>query len=173
MRDRSLRAQLLRLLFLPVAGILAIGAIAAYYLAHEPAKAAYDASLVNAALALGEAIRMRGGVATIDLPSDADRVLRTDRYDKVFYVVRDPSGVRLAGDAGIPLPAYDYVIKCSHVFNVLDARGAVSVTERVALMKRTRDLAVSCAHLYVDSREKLGFPLLKKEETVEVADAAR
>ncbi len=104
MKDRSLRAQLLRLLLLPVAGILALGSVAAYYFSLEPATAAYDASLVNSALALGEAIRMRGGVATVDLPSDADRVLRTDRYDKVYYVVRDPAGVRLAGDAGIPLP---------------------------------------------------------------------
>ena len=107
MKDRSLRAQLLRLLFLPVAGILAVGSVAAYYLSLEPATAAYDASLVNSALALGETIRMRGGVATVDLPSGAERVLRTDRYDKIYYVVRDPSGASVAGDAGIPLPPPD------------------------------------------------------------------
>jgi glycyl-tRNA synthetase alpha chain len=58
------------------------------------------------------------------------------------------------------LPAYEGALKCSHLFNVLDARGAVSVTERVALMKRIRDLAVTCAQEYVASRERLGFPLL-------------
>ena len=68
-------------------------------------------------------------------------------------------------EAGLVLPAYECALKCSHAFNVLDARGAVSVTERVALMKRVRDLAVGCAKAYVESREKLGFPLLQKEES--------
>ncbi len=63
-------------------------------------------------------------------------------------------------DAGLVLPAYECALKCSHLFNVLDARGAVSVTERVGLMKRVRDLAVACARAYVESRERLGFPLL-------------
>ena len=64
-------------------------------------------------------------------------------------------------EAGLVLPAYEGALKCSHLFNVLDARGAVSVTERVALMKRVRDLAVGCAQEYVASRERLGFPLLR------------
>jgi glycyl-tRNA synthetase alpha chain len=63
-------------------------------------------------------------------------------------------------EAGLVLPAYECALKCSHAFNVLDARGAVSVTERVALIKRVRDLAVACAKAYVESREQLGFPLL-------------
>jgi len=58
------------------------------------------------------------------------------------------------------LPAYEGALKCSHLFNVLDARGAVSVTERVALIRRVRRLAVACAEAYVESRERLGFPLL-------------
>jgi len=81
-------------------------------------------------------------------------------------------------EAGIVLPAYENTLKCSHLFNVMDARGAVSVTERVALMKRVRDLAIACARAYVESREKLGFPLLQENlqtvetrETSEVADA--
>jgi glycyl-tRNA synthetase alpha chain len=66
-------------------------------------------------------------------------------------------------DADLVLPAYESALKCSHLFNVLDARGAVSVTERVALIKRVRNLAVTCAHAYVASREQLGFPLLAKD----------
>ncbi|HVT56788.1 MAG TPA: glycine--tRNA ligase subunit alpha [Thermoanaerobaculia bacterium] len=62
--------------------------------------------------------------------------------------------------AGLVLPAYECALKCSHAFNVLDARGAVSATERVGLMKRVRELAVACAKAYVESRERLGFPLL-------------
>jgi glycyl-tRNA synthetase alpha chain len=63
--------------------------------------------------------------------------------------------------ADLVLPAYECALKCSHAFNVLDARGAVSVTERVALMKRVRDLSVACAKAYVAARERLGFPLLR------------
>jgi glycyl-tRNA synthetase alpha chain len=65
-------------------------------------------------------------------------------------------------EAGLTIPAYECALKCSHQFNVLDARGAVSVTERVALIKRVRDLAVACAHSYVAQREALGWPLLPK-----------
>jgi len=80
-------------------------------------------------------------------------------------------------EEGLVLPAYECALKCSHSFNVLDARGAVSVTERVGLMKRVRDLAIACAKAYVESREKLGFPLLqgdaRLELVTEVADASR
>ncbi len=59
-------------------------------------------------------------------------------------------------------PAYDYVLKCSHSFNMLDARGAISVTERAHYIGRVRNLSKLCAELYVAQREKMGFPLLKK-----------
>jgi glycyl-tRNA synthetase alpha chain len=61
-------------------------------------------------------------------------------------------------------PAYDYILKCSHTFNLLDARGAVSVTERTGYIGRVRQLARRCAKAYVKQREKLGFPLLKQGE---------
>ncbi len=59
-------------------------------------------------------------------------------------------------------PAYDYVLKCSHSFNMLDARGAISVTERAHYIGRVRNLSRLCAEAYVAQREKMGFPLLKK-----------
>lgn len=59
-------------------------------------------------------------------------------------------------------PAYDYVLKCSHTFNLLDARGAISVTERTGYITRVRNLARACASTYFEERERLGFPLLKK-----------
>ncbi|MDK2927091.1 MAG: glycyl-tRNA synthetase alpha chain [Bacillota bacterium] len=62
------------------------------------------------------------------------------------------------------LPAYDYILKCSHTFNLLDARGAISVTERTSFIGRVRVLARECAQAYVAQREKLGFPLLKRKE---------
>ena len=60
------------------------------------------------------------------------------------------------------LPAYDYVLKCSHTFNNLDARGAISTTERMSYILRVRDMAKKCAEIFVKTREDLGHPLLKK-----------
>jgi glycyl-tRNA synthetase len=64
----------------------------------------------------------------------------------------------------LPLPAYDFVIKASHAFNMLDARGAISVTERTGYITRIRDLARLIAIEYTSSREKLNYPLLPKEK---------
>jgi glycyl-tRNA synthetase alpha chain len=79
---------------------------------------------------------------------------------------------RLIGE-GLPLPAYDYCLKCSHAFNNLDARGAISVTERAAYIGRVRALAHLCAQGYLDSREALGFPLLPPAERKKAVEAAR
>ena len=64
------------------------------------------------------------------------------------------------------VPAYDYVLKCSHSFNLLDARGAISVTERTGYITRIRNMAKECAKGYVEQREALGFPLLKVKEGI-------
>lgn len=66
-------------------------------------------------------------------------------------------------DKNLPLPAYEMVLKASHVFNLLDARRAISVTERQRFILRVRTLARSVAQNYYESRESLGFPLLKAE----------
>ena len=60
---------------------------------------------------------------------------------------------------GLVLPTLDYVLKCSHTFNLLDARGVISVTERTRYIGRIRNLARQVAHLYLQQRETLGFPL--------------
>ena len=65
-------------------------------------------------------------------------------------------------DAGLPLPAYEQVCKASHTFNLLDARRAISVTERQRYILRVRTLSRGVAEAYVAQREKLGFPGLKK-----------
>ncbi|MGZ8199013.1 MAG: glycine--tRNA ligase subunit alpha [Burkholderiales bacterium] len=66
-------------------------------------------------------------------------------------------------EADLVLPAYEMVLKCSHTFNLLDARGAISVTERAAYIARVRALAKLVAQAYYDSRETLGFPMCKRE----------
>jgi len=65
---------------------------------------------------------------------------------------------------GLVLPAYEFCLKCSHTFNLLDARGAISVTERTGYIARIRNLARACAEAFLAQREAMGFPLLKKRD---------
>ena len=65
-------------------------------------------------------------------------------------------------EAGLPIPAYEMTMKASHSFNLLDARGSISVTERQAYILRVRTLSRAVAKAFYESREALGFPLLKK-----------
>ena len=66
------------------------------------------------------------------------------------------------------LPAYEQMVKASHAFNLLDARHAVSVTERQRFILRVRTLARGVAEGYRESREALGYPLLKNQQTLSV-----
>lgn len=78
-----------------------------------------------------------------------------------LFNMYEKESVRLV-EKKLVFPAYDFVLKCSHAFNLLDARGAISVTERASYIGRVRNMAKLCAAAYVEQREKLGFPLLKK-----------
>ncbi|TMW73849.1 glycine--tRNA ligase subunit alpha [Alteribacter natronophilus] len=80
-----------------------------------------------------------------------------------LFSTYEQEGIRTL-EEGLVIPAYDYVLKCSHAFNMLDAQGAVSVTERTGYIGRIRNLARKCARAYYDERERLGFPLLKEKE---------
>lgn len=66
-------------------------------------------------------------------------------------------------EKGVVLPAYDLTMKCSHIFNILDARGAISVTQREGYILRVRKMSAAVAKDYYAKREELGFPLLKKQ----------
>ncbi len=86
--------------------------------------------------------------------ADVDMLFRLfDMYEK--------ESLRIIG-LGLVLPAYDYCLKCSHTFNLLNARGAISVAERASIIGRVRNLARLCAEGYLKQREAMGFPLLKK-----------
>ena len=87
----------------------------------------------------------------------SDEALLFDLFDKY-----EAEAVRVIG-AGHVHPAHDYVLKCSHTFNLLDARGAISVSQRTAFIGRVRKLARLCAEAYLAQREALGYPMLKKE----------
>lgn len=73
-------------------------------------------------------------------------------------------------ELGLPLPAYEQVLQASHAFNLLDARHAISVTERQRYILRVRSLARAVAQAYYEAREKLGFPMLNKKPSDEVAN---
>jgi glycyl-tRNA synthetase alpha chain len=76
------------------------------------------------------------------------------------FVLYEEESARLM-DAGLALPAYETVLKAAHTFNLLDARGAISVTERAGYIGRIRKLARAVAQSYYESRERLGFPMLE------------
>jgi glycyl-tRNA synthetase alpha chain len=72
----------------------------------------------------------------------------------------------------LALPAYEQVLKAAHSFNLLDARGAISVTERAAYIGRIRNLSRSVAQSYLDSRARLGFPMAPREWVAQVTKKA-
>lgn len=79
----------------------------------------------------------------------------------------EAESLRIIGE-GLVLPAYEYCLKCSHTFNLLDARGAISVTERTGYIARIRNLARACAEGYLKQRESMGFPLLRRIRAGEI-----
>jgi len=79
-----------------------------------------------------------------------------------LFAKYEAESMRIIGESLI-LPAYEYCLKCSHTFNLLDARGAISVTERTGYIARIRNLARACAEGYLKQRADMGFPLLKKD----------
>ena len=104
MAARSLRAHLLRMLLPPIAALLLLGALVAYYPSIEPATAAYDQGLIDVGISLGAYIRTGGNNYWLELPTAVDQVLRRDSYDTVFYQVLAPTGDVIAGDQGLPPP---------------------------------------------------------------------
>jgi len=79
-----------------------------------------------------------------------------------LFVIYEKEAKRLIKKK-LTLPAYDYILKCSHTFNLLDARGAISVSERTGYVSRVRNLARLCAEEYIGQREKMGYPLIKEK----------
>ena len=83
-----------------------------------------------------------------------------DMLRKLFDMYEQES--ETMAEKGLVLPTYDYCLKCSHVFNILDARGAISVTERTSYIQRVRNLARLSAEGYIAQREQMGYPLMGK-----------
>jgi glycyl-tRNA synthetase alpha chain len=113
------------------------------------------------------------GVTWGDLNREGEREFSRFNFEKADIPLYFDMFNRLQGEAkrmlgeGLILPAYDYVVKCSHIFNILDARGAVSVSERTSYIARIRDIARQTAEAYVADRRRLGFPLLAGAHTAQ------
>jgi glycyl-tRNA synthetase alpha chain len=86
-----------------------------------------------------------------------------------FFDMCEAESVRMS-EKELILPTYDYCLKCSHIFNLLNARGAISVAERTSYIGRVRNLARISAEGYLKQREKMGFPLLGKVKKISTAD---
>ena len=82
-----------------------------------------------------------------------------DTLKNLFNIYEKEAKVNI--EEGLVLPSYDYILKCSHTFNILDARGAISVTERTHYISRVRNLAKLVASKYIEQRKEMGYPLLK------------
>ena len=78
-----------------------------------------------------------------------------------LFDIYEKEGLKLM-ERGLVIPAYDYVLKCSHTFNTLDARGAVGVSQRASFIGRVRNMSRNVAAAFVKQREEMGFPLLKE-----------
>ena len=83
-----------------------------------------------------------------------------------FFDTYESEAHKLA-EKGLILPAYDYCLKCSHTFNLLDARKAISVAERTRYIGRIRNIARLVATQYTEQRQQMGYPLLKREKVAE------
>tara|TARA_B100000700_G_C15027820_1_gene849095 strand:- start:1708 stop:2589 length:882 start_codon:yes stop_codon:yes gene_type:complete len=83
-----------------------------------------------------------------------------DRQKKLFELFEEEAKELV--EKKLPIPALDFVLKCSHSFNLLEARGVISVTERTALIARIRYLARQVADIWLEERKSIGFPLLKE-----------
>ena len=113
-------------------------------------------------------IEWGGGITWGELNRQAEREFSIFHFEKadvsIYFEIFERfqrEAIRML-EAGLIMPAYDYVIKCSHMFNILDARGAISVSERTSYIARIRDLARQTAEAYLEERQRLGFPLLKR-----------
>lgn len=88
---------------------------------------------------------------------------------KTLFNLYEKEALRVLEEASLVQPAFDYVLKCSHTFNLLDARGAISVTERTHYIGRVRNMARLCAKKFIEGRYQLGFPLIKDENKRQLA----
>ncbi len=102
MMQSSLRRLLLGWLIVPLSVLLLVGTFAAFRVAFRMADSAYDHTLKDAALAIANQVQVHGGQATLNFPPEAQRVLLTDKYDKLFYLVVGPNKEFIAGNRDLP-----------------------------------------------------------------------
>jgi len=119
----------------PIAALLVLGALVAYYPSIEPATAAYDQGLIDVGISLGSYLRASGSSYRLELPAAVDQVLRRDSFDSIYYRVLGPTGEVIAGDDGLPEPVEtrgSSVVAYDAAYNGQDVR-VVSVPAQCGL----------------------------------------
>ncbi|MEZ4574636.1 MAG: glycine--tRNA ligase subunit alpha [Vampirovibrionales bacterium] len=107
---------------------------------------------------------------TVQQSTTISRSVRPNAWQKLFDLYREEMAACMERE--LVLPAYDYVLKCSHTFNLLDARGVISRDERMNYILRIRRMAEQVARLYVEQREAMGFPLLQPLQAASSSEGA-
>jgi two-component system sensor histidine kinase TctE len=103
----SLRAHLLRMLLPPMAALLVLGAFVTYTLSIAPAIEAYDAALTDIGIALGSQVKITPTEYRFEMPAAVEQMLRTSRFDSIYYRILSPAGLEIAGDPDLPAPPGD------------------------------------------------------------------
>jgi two-component system, OmpR family, sensor histidine kinase TctE len=147
MAARSLRVHLLRMLLPPIAALLALGAVVTYALSIEPATEAYDAALTDIGIALGSQVQVSASGYRFEMPAVVEQMLRTSRFDSIYYRILSPGGIEIAGDPDLQAPpgdadAYDGSFR-GHKVRVVSVqapcgRSICTVLVAETLVKRTQ-----------------------------------
>ncbi|HMJ49925.1 MAG TPA: sensor histidine kinase [Burkholderiales bacterium] len=159
MKKNSLQYLLLSSLLLPLLALLVIGVIGDYFTALRPAVAAYDENLLSTALALANNAKIVDGRITLDLPPAADQVLRTDKYDRIFYSVHGPNQELLAGNKELRLPTVEMGPNKPIYYDANVAGEAVRVAA-MRVSKEDTDLIVQVAETTIKRKRLIGQILI-------------
>jgi two-component system, OmpR family, sensor histidine kinase TctE len=159
MKNNSLRYLLLSSLLIPLVALLVIGIIGDYFVALKPAIAAYDHALLDAALALGNNAKSADGRITLDLPPAADRVLRTDKYDRIYYSVHGPRQEFVAGNKELQLPNLEMAAN-TPIYYDANIQGKPVRVAALRVSKEGSDFIVQVAETTIKRKRLIGEILI-------------
>ncbi|MFI4923165.1 MAG: sensor histidine kinase, partial [Burkholderiales bacterium] len=159
MKNYSLRYLLLSSLLIPLVALLVIGTYGDYFVAMRPAIAAYDHALLDAALALANNAKFADGRIMLDLPPAADRVLRTDKYDRIYYSVHGPRQELVAGNEELQLPSLEMAAN-SPIYYDANIQGQPVRVAALRVSKGGSDFIVQVAETTIKRKRLIGEILI-------------
>ncbi|HXZ96412.1 MAG TPA: sensor histidine kinase [Burkholderiales bacterium] len=159
MKSNSLRGLLLSWLLIPLLALIVMGVLGDYYVALQPAVAAYDQALLDAALALANNAKLTDNRVTLDLPPAADRVLRTDKYDRIYYSVHGPRRELVAGNEELRLPTMQ-MSPNTPIYYDTNVQGKPVRVAALLVSKGGSDLFVQVAETTIKRKRLIGQILI-------------